>query len=193
MKYIITATASILLMLNVSATTFDIESFGNSLNGWKGKKRIASYSFVDGSYRTHYPTVTRNAGGGIFVSTRIDQGAGSANIVHLELTFSSDGRLMIGQVKGTFAGQKVDSGLITRASDPLPLAEGVASPPSDPLSPADRLAADLFSAFDTAILKNAEKTEEKEDLVSRLFGSKNKVNIAGAVRHNFNLMMARIR
>ncbi len=73
------------------------------------------------------------------------------------------------------------------------MAEGEVAAPSDPLSPADRLAVDLFAAFDAALLKNADNTEEKEDLLSRIFGNKNKANITGAIRHNYNLLVREIR
>lgn len=191
MKTLVTLAASALFVLNAQAVSFDIGRFGESLNGW-GKKRAATYTFVDGTYRTHYPTVTKLSSGGLFVTTQIDQGAGSGNVLHLELTFAADGRLMIGQVKGTVAGFKVDSGLVTRAPQALPTADSEVVAPADPLSPTDRLAADLFSAFDAALLKNMEGKEEKADLMSRLFGNKNKANISGAVRHNFNLIIRSI-
>ena len=190
MKLLVSLATSLCLLGSAHAVYFDVNGFGDSLNGWR-KGRLACYSFVDGSYRTHIPTVTQLSSGGIFVSTRIDQGAGSANIVHLELTFANDGRLMIGQVKGTIAGQKVDSGLVTRTEELV--LEGETPTASDPLSPADRLAADLFAALDADIVKNAEGTEEKVDLFGRLFGSKNKANLAGAARHNFNLILQQVR
>ena len=191
MKTLVSITTSLLMVASASAVYLDINGFGASLNGWR-KGRFACYEFVDGHYRTHVPTVTRLTSGGMFVSTRIDQGAGSTNIVHLELTFSADGRLMIGQVKGTIAGKKVDSGLVTRAEDIEVTGDGAPQLPVDPLSPADRLAADMFAALDADIVKNAEGEEERVDLVGRLFGSKNKANLAGAARHNYNLILQEI-
>ena len=93
-------------MLQLSAANLDTLGYGEALHGWKGKKRIACYSLNNSTYRTHFPSITQNTSGGIFVSVKIDQGAGSSNVIHLDLTFAADGRLMIGQVKGTIAGKK---------------------------------------------------------------------------------------
>lgn len=173
---------------SAQAVHIDVQGFGERLNGWQ-KGRYAEYSFADGNYRTHQPTITQTTGGGLFVSVKIDQGRGSKNILHLELTFAADSRLLIGQVKGSFAGKKVDTGQIQRL---LPAAAGDEAAP-ELLNPTQQLAAELFAALDANILKNAEGSEDKTDLLGRMFGDKNKMNISGAVRHNFNLLMQEVR
>ncbi|MDA7868811.1 hypothetical protein N9B28_03290, partial [bacterium] len=88
-NFLMTALTGLSLFVPASAVTVDTDSLGAALNGWR-KNRTASYSIDNHSYLTHKPTVTPNAGGGIFVSTRVEHKPrfGKKLTSYIELNYS---------------------------------------------------------------------------------------------------------
>jgi hypothetical protein len=197
MKRLVAGTLCALGMtLATSAVEFDINAFGDSLNGWR-KDRAAHYTMDNHSYATHVPTVSRTHGGGLFISTRIEckARAGKAAVSHLELAFSPEGHLISGQVRVTVNGKRLNTGQVTRApqSAPAPPAED-GTVPADPepwKTATTQIVMDLFSALDTEFAKlEKADTEGKKDVFGRLFGKGfDSADLAAALRHNMNLML----
>ncbi len=190
---IVSAFTSIVLLLPTSAVQFDVESFGQSLNGWR-KNRTASYTIDNHAYRTHRPTISPAPGGGIFVSTRVEHAPriGKLTTSYIELVFSPTGILLTGQLRVVVKDQQITTGMITRP--PLPTKGEGEAPVVDPTpwnTPTTQLVNDLFKGLDTELGKLAKSDlAGKRDLVSRLFTKDyGSADLAGALRHNLNLML----
>jgi hypothetical protein len=106
------------------AVTFDVEGFGNALNGWS-KKRTASYSIDSHNYRTHQPTITPTPGGGMFVSTRVDYcpRGRKPTTSHIELSFSGEGALVSGQNRMQVGDTRLNTGQVVRNPEAPPAPE----------------------------------------------------------------------
>lgn len=199
MKYIpLALTLAITGFAPASAVTLDSQAFGASLNGWR-KDRTAVYDINNNSYRTHQPTATRTKGGGLFVSTRIEEGSRSSKraVCFLELTFTPEGHLVGAQIRATLEGKRLDTGLVTRAAElPAPVVdEGGAKPTKAWETPTSRLVNELFSRFDTELNKLDVKDDDKpkrRDIFGRLSASNKGKDIPAAVRHNLNLLLASV-
>lgn len=195
---LISAFTSVVLLWPSSAAQFDTESFGQSLNGWK-KSRTASYSIDNHAYRTHRPTISPTPGGGIFVSTRVEHTPriGKLTTSYIELTFSPSGILLTGQLRVVVKGQQITTGLISRAPQAAPPASGEKTPhdPTPWNTPTTQLVNDMFKALDTEMTKLAKSDlAGKRDLFSRLFSKDyGSADLAGALRHNLNLILRHVR
>lgn len=188
------AFASLLTCFSADAASLDTQSFGASLNGWN-KNRTASYTINNSAFRTHIPTVTGTTDGGIFISTRIDRGGGFGSApatCFLELTFSPEGYLTVGQIRIKMKELFLNTGAVTRRADPVP-AEGEEVVVYT--SPTETLVQELFGRLDTELAKlNADEDAGKRDLFGRLSGSdESTANYAAALRHNLNLLLANVR
>lgn len=187
------------LTLCASAVEFDIQRFGDSLNGWK-KDRAAHYTMDSRSYATYMPTVSRAHGGGLFISTRIEcKGrSGKAAVSHLELAFSREGHLISGQIRVAVNGKRLNTGQVTRAPQSAPTVGEDGTPVVDPepwKTATTQVVMDLFSALDTELAKlNKADTEGSKDVFGRLFGkSFESADLAAAIRHNMNLILGFVR
>lgn len=188
---------SLLASSLVPAVELDVEGLGAALRGWK-KDRTAVYGIHNKSYRTHLPTSTPTREGGMFITTRIEEGnrLSSRAVCLLELTFSPDGTLEAAQIRATMAGKRLDTGLVSRlgGGDPLAVpAEGIAGG-AERSSAA--LVADLFTRFDRELGKLDAKDGEKprRDILGRLTGaSHGQSDVPAALRHNLNLLLAHVR
>jgi hypothetical protein len=197
-KFLITALGSLAFLLPAQAVTVDVDAFGAALNGWR-KNRTASYTIDDHPYLTHKPTITPNASGGVFISTRVDhkRSFGKKTTSYIELNYDSEGMLLTAQIKIIAGDLRLNSGSISRP--PLAPAGGEeGAPPLDGepwLSPTARMVNQLFTALDTEFDKLAKaKQEEKKDVFSRVFGKGySGADLASALRHNLNLLIGNIR
>lgn len=175
-----------------SATTFDTEAFGASLNGWR-KDQTARYSLGDGSYSTHKPALTATHNGGLFLSTRVDLLATGRDrsTCHISLDFSASGVLLSAQIKGVVGNKSVDTGLIRRP-ETAAATEGAAPVPGDLTSD---LLNQLFSAFDAEVSKvRAEEEKDHTDFFSRLGSKRGRSgDLSAGLRHNVNLLLAQVR
>lgn len=190
---LILAFTSIILLWPASAVQMDIQSFGQSLNGWK-KNRTAVYSIDNHAYRTHRPTITPTPGGGVFVSTRVEYTPriGKMTTSYIELTFSSGGTLLTGQLRVVVKGLQVTTGLISRPDEAVRGEGEVPTADSTPWNtPTNRLVNDMFKALDTELVKLSKSDlAGKKDLFSRLFSKDyGSADLAGALRHNLNLIL----
>jgi len=195
MKFqIIPLLASLVLPSTAFAVSFDTESFGARLNGWK-KDRTAVYSFTDAKYRTHSPTITFSPSGTMFLSTQVDMLAlsGKGAVCQVGLTISPAGVLEGAQIKGTIGNKSLDTGLIRRPEAPAAAvpSEGTATVPVRLVSATDEMIAELFVRFDTEMKKFTEgKGTMRSDLFSRMSGNNVKsADLSAGLRHNVNLML----
>ena len=195
MKFqIIPLLASLVLPSTAFAVSFDTESFGARLNGWK-KDRTAVYSFTDAKYRTHSPTITFSPSGTMFLSTQVDMLAlsGKGAVCQVGLTISPAGVLEGAQIKGSIGNKSLDTGLIRRPEAPAAAvpSEGTATVPVRLVSATDEMIAELFVRFDTEMKKFTEgKGTLRSDLFSRMSGNNVKsADLSGGLRHNVNLML----
>tara|TARA_A100001037_G_scaffold306864_1_gene357682 strand:- start:23960 stop:24577 length:618 start_codon:yes stop_codon:yes gene_type:complete len=185
-------------LLPSPATTLNVEAFGKALHGWK-KDRTASYTINNNRYRTHRPTATRTQGGGLFISTRIEEGGrlSSGAVCVLELTFSPEGHPIAAQIRATMKGKRLDTGLVTRkAAAPLPTeGEGTAEAGAGWQTPTNTLVMDLFTRFDAELRKldGKEGGRQRRDIFGRVTGSANKrTDVPAAIRHNLNLLLGHV-
>jgi len=195
MKFqIIPLLASLVLPSTAFAVSFDTESFGARLNGWK-KDRTAVYSFTDAKYRTHSPTITFSPSGTMFLSTQVDMLAlsGKGAVCQVGLTISPAGVLEGAQIKGSIGNKSLDTGLIRRPEAPAAAvpSEGTATVPVRLVSATDEMIAELFVRFDTEMKKFTEgKGTMRSDLFSRMSGNNVKsADLSAGLRHNVNLML----
>ena len=195
MKFqIIPLLASLVLPSTAFAVSFDTESFGARLNGWK-KDRTAVYSFTDAKYRTHSPTITFSPSGTMFLSTQVDMLAlsGKGAVCQVGLTISPAGVLEGAQIKGSIGNKSLDTGLIRRPEAPAAAvpSEGTATVPVRLVSATDEMITELFVRFDTEMKKFTEgKGTMRSDLFSRMSGNNVKsADLSGGLRHNVNLML----
>lgn len=184
------------LLGSASAVTFDSDTFGRALNGWQ-KNRTASYSIDNHSYRTHRPTLTRNPGGGLFISARVEhlRSFGKKTTSYIELSYSAEGTLVTAQIRIMAGDFRVNSGLINRPALAAP-AEGEApAADTEPWNnPTGVMIQDLFKALDNEVAKMAKAGDGKKDIFSRAFGrGYDSADLAAALRHNLNLLMACVR
>jgi len=195
MKFqIIPLLASLVLPSTAFAVSFDTESFGARLNGWK-KDRTAVYSFTDAKYRTHSPTITFSPSGTMFLSTQVDMLAlsGKGAVCQVGLTISPAGVLEGAQIKGTIGNKSLDTGLIRRPEAPAAAvpSEGTSTVPVRLVSATDEMITELFVRFDTEMKKFTEgKGTMRSDLFSRMSGNNVKsADLSAGLRHNVNLML----
>ena len=195
MKFqIIPLLASLVLPSTAFAVSFDTESFGARLNGWK-KDRTAVYSFTDAKYRTHSPTITFSPSGTMFLSTQVDMLAlsGKGAVCQVGLTISPAGVLEGAQIKGSIGNKSLDTGLIRRPEAPAAAvpSEGTSTVPVRLVSATDEMITELFVRFDTEMKKFTEgKGTLRSDLFSRMSGNNVKsADLSGGLRHNVNLML----
>ncbi|MGC6458108.1 MAG: hypothetical protein ACON4R_07035 [Akkermansiaceae bacterium] len=197
-KFLITALGSLFLLLPAQAVTVDVDSFGAALNGWR-KNRTASYKIDEHPYLTFKPTITPNASGGVFVSTRVEHKKtfGKKTTAYIELNYDSESTLLTVQIKVMANGLRLNSGAIARPPlAPAPSAGAPAAGDAEPwLSPTARMINQLFTALDGEFTKLAKaKQEEKKDVFSRVFGKGyDGADLATALRHNLNLLIGNIR
>ena len=196
-KFLLTALGSLSLLLPANAVTVDVENFGASLNGWR-KDRTAYYTIDKHAYVTHKPTITPNASGGVFISTRVDhkKSFGKKTTSYIELNYDSEGMLLTAQIKIMAGNVRLNSGAISRP--PLAPAPEGGAPAADPepwLSPTARMVNQLFSALDTEFAKLTKAAEgEKKDVFNRVFGKGyDGADLAAALRHNLNLLIGNVR
>ena len=191
---LLAAFAGFALLLPVSAVTFDTETFGQTLNGWR-KNSTASYSIDSHSYLTYKPTVTPSPEGGIFISTRVEHRPtlGKKTTSYIGLSYSEDGTLITAQIRIMAGDKQINSGLIQRqALAPAPLQGEPPAMNSEPWNTPTRvLVQDLFKSLDTEFAKVAKQDlEGKKDVFSRVFGKGyQSADLAAAIRHNLNLVM----
>lgn len=193
-RLIILALASMVLLPPSGAVEVDSESFGTSLNGWK-ENRTASYTINNHRYLTHRPTVTPNAGGGVFVSTRVEHRPrfGKKTTSYIELNYSASGTLLSAQIKVMAGDLRLNTGSISRpASSPKPTDGESSEGDSKPwLTPTTKMVSDLFQALDTEFAKLSKRDqEEKKDVLNRVFGKGyQSADLSSALRHNLNLLL----
>ena len=191
---LLTTFAGLAVLLPASAVTFDADTFGQSLNGWR-KNRTASYSIDNHGYLTHKPTVTPSPGGGIFISTRVEHrpALGKKTTSYIELSYGTEGTLITAQIRIMAGDKQVNTGLITRqALAPAPVEGEVPPVNAEPWNtPPKVLIQDLFKSLDTEFAKVAKQDlEGKKDVFSRVFGKGyQSADLAAALRHNLNLVM----
>ncbi|MBK1833978.1 hypothetical protein [Roseibacillus ishigakijimensis] len=171
----------------------DVESLGTKLNGWS-KKRTATYTVDNHTYRTHVPTVTRNLDGGIFVSMRVEHISAlrADAVAYLELTFTPAGYVGASQIRLTMNGNRYDTGQVLRTEEQA-LPEGEIGS-VDWRSTHMKMVLELFRKLDGEFAK-AEKEEEAgtRDLWGRFRGSElEEADVAAALRHNLNLLLANV-
>ena len=152
----------------------DIDSFGQSLGGWKSRShKAADYEISDSEYRTYKPEITPSPDGGIFVSLRIDLRRGwlaSDDHASLEMSFGPDARLVSAQSSLALQGRAITSDLIRDTTGaagkvvPVPGAEHAVQMGAN-------LAADLSSKL------------LREQIVEP-----GRVTFPAAIRHNYNLL-----
>lgn len=98
----------------------DFNELGRRLGGWRHKDGTAAeYKSSGSNYRTYKPTTSNPAGGGLFLSTKIDHIRGAAKDDHcqLEMTFDAQGTLVSWRNRVQIQGNpKFDSGLVTEAA-----------------------------------------------------------------------------
>jgi hypothetical protein len=197
-KLFLTSIAGLVMLLPMSAVTFDVGSFGQSLNGWR-KNRTASYSIDNHSYLTHKPTVSPSPGGGIFISTRVEHRPtlGKKTTSYIELSYSSEGILITAQIRIMAGDKQINTGLVSRpALAPAPADGQPAVENPEPWNSATKiLIQDLFKSLDTEFAKVAKQDlEGKKDVFSRVFGKGyQSADLAAALRHNLNLIMSATR
>lgn len=169
----------------------NVEGFGQTLNGWR-KDRTAVYTLDNQTYRTHVPTVTGNADGGIFVSTRVDHIAGGKSnaVCYIELTVTPSGYVGASQIRINIGEKDLNTGIVLREFN-----EAGEMTASDWQTSYTRMVIDLFSRLDTEMEKedDDEKSSGARDLWGRLNGSKlDNANLAAALRHNLNMLVDNI-
>ena len=146
----------------------DVESFGESLGGWK-KDRV-KYELSDSIYRTHKPEITKTPDGGIFVSVRIDHLRGwlsSDDHAVLEVSFGPDGSVSSAQTTLAIQGLTISSDLIRSTAS--------AGTKLTPIDGAVKVGTNLVADLSSKILR--EKIVEA-----------GRVTFPAAVRHNYNLL-----
>lgn len=197
-KTLISALAGFSLALPASAVTVDIDSFGASLNGWR-KNRTAYYTINSNPYLTYKPTITPNAAGGIFISTRVEHKPrfGKTTTCYIELNYSGEGTLLSAQIKVMAGELLMDTGAIAQPPLAAAPAEGEAPPvnPEPWLNPTTRMVNQLFTALDAEFTKTAKLAQgEKKDVFSRVFGKgTQRADLSAALRHNVNLLLGYTR
>jgi hypothetical protein len=153
----------------------DIDAFGESLGGWKGKTSTVSYTLSGAEYRTYKPEITPTPDGGIFVSLRIDHRRGwlsSDDHAVLEVSFGADGSVASAQSNLAIQGRTIASDLIrstAQAGAKVSGAEG-----------AVKIGADLVADLSSKLLR--EKIVEA-----------GRVNFPAVLRHNYNLLFQAVR
>ncbi len=171
----------------------DIESLGQSLNGWSAK-RTASYTIDSQNYRTHVPTVTENLDGGIFISMRVEHVSALRPdaVAYLELTFAPNGYVGASQIRLTVNGQTYNTGQVLRPEEALSIGDDIGSP--DWRSAHTKLVLELFNKLDAEFAKDkGEEKKPKRDLWGRFKGSKvDQADISAALRHNLNLLLSNV-
>ncbi len=171
----------------------DIESLGQSLNGWK-KNRTAVYTIDNQTYRTHQPTVTTNLDGGIFVSMRVDHLSSIRPdaVCYLELTFTPSGYVGSSQIRLTMNGKKYATGQVLREQARVPVEGEVGS--ADWRSSHMKLVLELFGKLDDQFAKSdGDEPKGKRDIWGRLNGSElDSADLSAALRHNLNLLLANV-
>lgn len=171
----------------------DIETLGQSLNGWS-KNRTATYTIDSQTYRTHVPTVTRNLDGGMFVSMRVEHLSGIRPDAtgYLELTFTPSGYVGAAQIRLTMNGKKYNTGQILREVERMPAEGEIGS--LDWRTTHTKLVLELFQALDKEFAKEDEgESKGKQDLWGRFNGSKlNNADVSAALRHNLNLLLTKV-
>lgn len=200
MKHLALVTSALVLtLLPARAVWVDAEAFGAALHGWR-KDHTAVYSINNNTYRTHRPTATATENGGVFLSTRIEEGGRMSKgaVSFLELTFTAQGHLVAAQIRATMGGKRLDTGLVTRrpdAPDPVVPEQGPAEVGPAWETPTTALVNDLFTRLDAELGKLDAKEGEKprRDIFGRLTGGANKrSDVPAALRHNLNLLLAHV-
>ena len=189
-------------VLPAAAVGLDEENFGVLLNGWRDN-RTAIYSINSATFITFRPTVTNTSGGGLFVSTRIEEGSrGQGASCVLELKFSRQAQLVGAQIRMIAGEQRLDTGFVKRQAAPAPSdsgeGDGPASVPTETWStPTGRLVDELFTRLDNEIAKQAAASDGKpvrRDIFGRVKGrGTDSPVVPAALRHNLNLLLANVR
>jgi hypothetical protein len=161
-----------------AAVEIDVETFGESLGGWKARKgKAAEYEISEATYRTYQPESSPSPDGGIFVSIRIDHVRGfmaSDDHASLELSFASDGTLVTAQSSLALQGRTISSELIKGGAS---ASTSVAAPYVDR---AVKIGTDLVADLSSKLLR--EKIVEP-----------GRVSFPAAIRHNYNLIFQAVR
>lgn len=183
-------------LLPSGAVTLNMEAYGAALHGWK-KDRTASYTINNNRYRTHQPTGTVTDGGGLFLSTRIEEGGrlSTGAVSFLELTFDPGGALIAAQIRMRMHGKRFNTGLVTRKPVVPPLPDEIGPSEPEMQNPTNALVMDLFTRLDTELAKLEGKDggNVRRDLFGRITGSASKeTDVPSAIRHNLNLILTHI-
>ncbi len=161
-----------------AAVEIDVETFGESLGGWKARKgKAAEYEISEATYRTYQPESSPSPDGGIFVSVRIDHVRGfmaSDDHASLELSFAADGTLVTAQSSLALQGRTISSELIKGGTS---ASTSVAAPYVDR---AVKIGTDLVADLSSKLLR--EKIVEP-----------GRVSFPAAIRHNYNLLFQAVR
>jgi len=185
-------------LTQLQAATFDVESFGQSLNGFSQKRQLAEYSINRQVFVTTIPTVTRRKDGGIFLSAQVFAGksAKTNNVGVIEVAVASSGAPETMQLRLTVNGANITTALIERpanAATPTP-----ESPASENLQPwktaTSSMVTNLFTDLNNQINKLDRKDKGSRDLYSRMRGRGNMLtHFPPALRHNLNLLLSSVR
>lgn len=168
----------LLALLLLASTAFagvelDVNSFGESLGGWK--KNTVEYTLSGSNYRTYKPEITPTPDGGLFVSLRIDHRRGwlaSDDHAVLEVTIGSDGSVASAQSNLAIQGRTISSELIRGSAQAGASVSGMEG--------AVRVGTDLVADLSSKLLR--EKIVEA-----------GRVSYPAALRHNYNLLYQAIR
>ncbi|MGB6220893.1 hypothetical protein [Haloferula sp.] len=175
MKHLILAATLLLAPASFAGVDIDVDAFGESLGGWKGKTSTVDYALSGANYRTYKPEITPTPNGGIFVSLRIDHRRGwlaSDDHAVLEVSFEADGTVSSAQSNLAIQGQTIASDLVRStavAGGKVTGAEG-----------AVKVGAELVADLSAKLLR--EKIVEA-----------GRVNFPAVLRHNYNLLYQSVR
>ncbi|MGC4013139.1 MAG: hypothetical protein QM755_01280 [Luteolibacter sp.] len=159
--------------LAAAAPHIDVDAFGKSLGGWKGK--TVSYSLSGSEYKTYKPEISPTPDGGIFVSIRIDHVRGwlsSDDHAVLEITVAPNATIASAQSSLALQGISISSDLIRGSADAGAHVGGVGA--------AVKIGGDLVADLSSKLLR--EKIVEA-----------GRVSFPAAIRHNYNHLYQAIR
>ncbi|WP_338288497.1 hypothetical protein [Luteolibacter sp. LG18] len=156
-----------------AAPHIDVDAFGKSLGGWKGK--TVTYSLSGSEYKTYKPEISPTPDGGIFVSIRIDHVRGwlsSDDHAVLEITVAPNATIASAQSSLALQGISISSDLIRGSADAGAHVGGVGA--------AVKIGGDLVADLSSKLLR--EKIVEA-----------GRVSFPAAIRHNYNHLYQAIR
>lgn len=178
MKRLFCVLPALFVQAAVAGVEVDVDSFGESLGGWKhDRKRAAEYELAGSDYRTYKPEVTTSPDGGIFVSVRIDHRRGflaSDDHASLELSFAADGALASAQSSIAIQGKTISSDLIRGTAT-----AGARMAPTG-VDRAVKIGSDLVADLSSKLLR--------ERIVEP-----GRVSFPAVIRHNYNRLFSAVK